>query len=195
MRDYHLTGLDKAWSFALRPGVNRVGRNQDNDLHVPESSVSGVHCEIHVSEHTILVKDLGSTNGTFICGHPIQEATLQPGQILQVGSVDLRLEEKAVKVAIPNLNFEQAPASTTLPDGTLSCLNHPMAQATLRCPICEGVFCEACVHFLRLTGGKTRLFCPSCSSPCEPILGIKPAKAKKPSFLAWLAQTLRLRSR
>ena len=192
MRIRQLTGFDNASPFSLRHGVNRVGRNPGNDLHVAESSVSGFHCEIHVSEETILVKDLASTNGTFIDGQPVQEAVLQSGQVLRLGFVELRLEERAVQIAIPTMNFEQAPASVTLPDETLSCLNHPTAQATLRCTKCERVFCEACVYFLRLTDGKPRLFCPSCSNPCELILGIKPAKVKRPSFLAWLAQTLRL---
>jgi pSer/pThr/pTyr-binding forkhead associated (FHA) protein len=195
MRDCQLTGLDKAWRFSLRPGVNRAGRNPENDLHVAECSVSGFHCEIYVSEQTILVKDLGSTNGTFIDGQPAREAALQSGQLLRLGSVELRLEESPVQITIPSLNPKQEPTSVTLLDGTLSCLNHPTAQATLRCTQCERVFCEACVHFLRLTGGKARLFCPSCSRPCEPIPGIKPAKSKRQSFLSWLTQTMRLRFR
>jgi len=193
MRDCRLTGLGQAWCFSLRPGVNRAGRNPENDLHVAESSVSGFHCEIHVSEQTIQVKDLGSTNGTFIDGQPARDAMLQSGQVLRLGSVELRLEETPVQIAIPLLNLEQAPTSVALPDGTLSCLNHPSAQATLRCTQCERVFCEACVHFLRLSGGEARLFCPSCSRPCEPIPGVKPAKPRRQSFLSRLGQTLRLR--
>ena len=132
MRVRQLTGFDNASPFSLRHGVNRVGRSPDNDLHV-----SGFHCEIHVSEETILVKDLASTNGTFIDGQPVQEAVLQSGQVLRLGFVELRLEERAVQIAIPTMNFEQAPASVTLPDETLSCLNHPTAQATLRCTKCD----------------------------------------------------------
>jgi hypothetical protein len=192
MPERQLTSFDNAWSFSLLQGVNRLGRNPDNNLHVAESSVSGFHCEIHVSERMILVKDLGSTNGTFIDGQPVQEALLQSGQVLRLGSLELRLEERAVQIAIPTINFERAPSSVTLPDGRPSCVNHSAAQATLHCTHCEQLFCEACVHFLQLTSGKPHLFCPSCSSPCEPIPGMK-AKPKRRSLLAWLAQALQLR--
>src|ERR1044072_8742462 len=105
MRDLRLTGLD--WSFVLRPRVNRAGRSVENELHLHESSVSGFHCEIHVSERMILVKDLGSTNGTFVDGKPVQESAILPGQVLRLGFVELQLEEQAVEISIPALNFDQ----------------------------------------------------------------------------------------
>jgi len=193
MRDLRLTGLDTRWNHSLRSGVNRAGRSPENELHLPEPSVSGFHCELHVSEQSILVKDLDSTNGTFIDGQRVQEALLQPGQVLQRGFVALGLVEEPVQIAIPALTVEQAPASVPLQDGTLSCHNHPTAQASFRCTQCGRVFCEACVHLLRLTGGKTRTYCPDCSGPCERIPGIEPVRPKKKSLLARLTQTLRLR--
>ena len=63
MRDLRLTGLDKGWNHSLRSGVNRAGRSPENELHLPEPSVSGFHCELHVSEQSILVK-MAKTLGT-----------------------------------------------------------------------------------------------------------------------------------
>jgi hypothetical protein len=62
----------------------------------------------------------------------------------------------------------------------------------VRCPQCDKAFCEDCVRSLRLKGGQTRLFCPACSGPCDPI-PTAPAPKKKQSLLARLTQTIRIR--
>ena len=86
--------------------------------------MSSFHCEIVVSEGSVLVRDLGSTNGTYIDGQPIVEAWLKPDQILRLGSAELRLEEQPVAqpapVAILEVKAEQSPSSVALPDGSLS---------------------------------------------------------------------------
>lgn len=197
-----LRGLTHPGVFELGPGFNTVGRNPTNDFRVPDSTVSSFHCEIIVTESgEVVVRDLNSTNGTFIDDRQIQEAPIRPHQVLRLGSAEVRLEmqsaEEPAHVAIPELIAEQPPASATLPDGSLSCLNHPETRATLRCAKCGDLLCDECVHVLRLTGGKTRVFCPSCSGHCEPLPGAPPpsasAKSKKSSLLARLSQTIRIR--
>lgn len=69
-----------------------VGRLEDNAFQVSEPSVSSHHCEVVLRGNDILVKDLGSTNGTFINGERITESVLKPGQILRLGQVEMRLE-------------------------------------------------------------------------------------------------------
>ena len=100
-------------------------------------------------------------------------------------------------IAIPELKFERPPSSETLADGSLSCLNHREVRAIVRCVKCQKVFCEDCVHVLRLAGGRTRVFCPSCSGPCEPLPGTPlptaPLKPKKQSLFGRLTQTIRIR--
>ena len=80
-------------SIELRPGLNRIGRNPTNDFRVPEASVSSFHCEISLEGKTVSVRDLGSTNGTFVSGLRIRESILTTGQILKLGSAEFRLEE------------------------------------------------------------------------------------------------------
>ena len=95
---YHLLvnpGTPQAWKIQLRPGTNRVGREEANDFTVNHESVSGAHCEFTVSDAGIFVKDLGSTNGTFVNRVPVTEIRLQPGQHVQVGQVDMTLETDA----------------------------------------------------------------------------------------------------
>ena len=70
-----------------------IGRLEDNTFQIPEPSVSSHHCEILIRGGEILVRDLQSTNGTFINGEPVTEAVLKPGQVLRLGAVELRLEE------------------------------------------------------------------------------------------------------
>ena len=199
MKKLVLIGLTHPGAFELEPGFNTLGRNPTNDFRVHDATVSSFHCEIVVSEESVLVRDLGSTNGTFIEGQPIREARLEPGQILRLGSADLRLEMQPgvepPRVAIPEVKVEAPPVSTTLPDGSLSCLNHADVRAAVRCVKCQRAYCDECVHVLALSGGQSRAFCPSCSGPCEPIPGqsTAPLKPKKQSLFGRLTQTIRIR--
>jgi predicted component of type VI protein secretion system len=70
-----------------------VGRLEDNLFQIAESSVSSHHCELVLKGEEILVKDLGSTNGTFINDKPVTEGTLKPGEILRLGKVELRIDD------------------------------------------------------------------------------------------------------
>ncbi len=82
----------------LKVGKTTIGRMEDNAFPIPEGSVSGRHCEVHLREGKVYIKDLGSTNGTFIAGKKVNSETLlPPGKILRLGQVEIRLEtgEKA----------------------------------------------------------------------------------------------------
>jgi hypothetical protein len=103
-------GTPQAWEIQLRPGANRIGRGDHNDFQVPHGSISGTHCEIIISSAGILIKDLGSTNGTFINRAPVKEAVLQSGQHLQLGSVDMVFESTAPG-ASPVTGTTAAPAA------------------------------------------------------------------------------------
>lgn len=76
-----------------------IGRLEDNMFQIPEPSVSSHHCEILIRGKDIVVRDLQSTNGTFINGEPVTEAVLKPGQILRLGAVELRLEDDTAPAA------------------------------------------------------------------------------------------------
>jgi pSer/pThr/pTyr-binding forkhead associated (FHA) protein len=82
-------------AYDLKVDRTTVGRVDDNAFHIAEPSVSSHHCELTLRGNDVLVKDLGSTNGTFINGERTTEAVLKPGQILRLGSVEMRLETEA----------------------------------------------------------------------------------------------------
>ncbi|MCI0533800.1 MAG: FHA domain-containing protein [Verrucomicrobiales bacterium] len=79
-------------SHELQAERTTVGRLDDNALQFPEQSVSSHHCEIILRGNEVVVRDLNSTNGTFINGEQITEKVLKPGQILRLGKIEMRLE-------------------------------------------------------------------------------------------------------
>ncbi len=79
-------------SHELKGEKTAVGRLEDNGFQIAESSVSSHHCEISLRGQDLVVRDLNSTNGTFIDGVAVTETVLKPGQILRLGQVELRLE-------------------------------------------------------------------------------------------------------
>jgi pSer/pThr/pTyr-binding forkhead associated (FHA) protein len=80
-------------SHELNVEKTTVGRLDDNAFQISEASVSSHHAEILLRGSDVVIKDLESTNGTFINGEQIKgEATLKAGQILRFGKIELRLE-------------------------------------------------------------------------------------------------------
>jgi pSer/pThr/pTyr-binding forkhead associated (FHA) protein len=79
-------------AYELKTETTTVGRVSDNAFEIPEASVSSHHAEFLLRGTEVLVRDLNSTNGTFINGERVTEATLKPGQILRLGTIELRLE-------------------------------------------------------------------------------------------------------
>lgn len=86
-------------SHELTAEKTSVGRLDDNAFVLAEPSVSSHHCEILLKGQEVVIKDLNSTNGTFINGEKITEATLKPGQTLRLGQIELKLDTPAPAAA------------------------------------------------------------------------------------------------
>lgn len=71
-----------------------VGRGDHNDLTIRDNSVSLNHCEILVHGNEVIVRDLGSRNGTFVNKVQLrnQQRELKHGQVVGFGTVEARLE-------------------------------------------------------------------------------------------------------
>ena len=69
-----------------------IGRVEDNTFQIADASVSSHHCEVHLRGNDIFIRDLNSTNGSFINNEKITEQVLKPGQTLRLGQVELKLE-------------------------------------------------------------------------------------------------------
>ena len=173
----------------LNLGVNRLGRDPENDFPIEHPTVSASHCEIVLSNEGVIVRDCASSNGTFVSGERIEEAKLSAGQTVHLGEVELLVETTEVTIAIPKFDVPRPAPPVVMSDGSLICPRHPRARATHQCTHCKEVLCDACVRRLRRRGGKLLKFCPLCSPPCEPIGG---EKRKKKSLLGIFRKTVKL---
>jgi pSer/pThr/pTyr-binding forkhead associated (FHA) protein len=75
-----------------------VGRVEDNTFQIADPSVSSHHCEVQLRGSEIFIRDLNSTNGTFINDARVTESVLKPGQTLKLGQVELKLEADGAPV-------------------------------------------------------------------------------------------------
>jgi len=64
-----------------------IGRRPDNSLQIEDASVSSHHAEIFFENNAFFVKDLGSTNGTYLNGGQIKKAPLNHDDELRLGSI------------------------------------------------------------------------------------------------------------
>jgi len=76
----------------LKVDRTTIGRVEDNTFPITDPSVSSHHCEVLLRGADVVVRDLTSTNGSYINGERITESVLKPGQILRLGQIELRLE-------------------------------------------------------------------------------------------------------
>jgi FHA domain len=192
------SGAVKGREFILNPGSHQVGRGADNTFTIPDPSVSTHHCEITVSDRFITVRDLGSTNGTFINEAPVIEAILHPGQTVRFGDVGAVFETTnelvSAPASAPTESILQAtpvfqspgapppPAFTATPPPILqptpapvessgppqNCKHHPKTPGRYHCPKCSHYYCDACISIRRIEGKQTKL-CRHCGVECTPV--------------------------
>jgi pSer/pThr/pTyr-binding forkhead associated (FHA) protein len=186
------SGLEKQL-IELRLGANRIGRGPDNDFRLSHPTISTIHCEMFLAEDGIIVRDLESTNGTFVGGNRVREVKVQAGETIRLGDVDLFVESTEFKVAIPKFVNTELPAPPVIAQtGGMFCPRHSHAHASYQCSHCNEVMCAACVHRLRRKGSKNvLLLCPVCSHSVQPIGG--PQKQKKKSLFARVSETVKLK--
>jgi hypothetical protein len=72
----------------LNSPVTRIGRGTDVDLRIDDPGVSRHHAEVVVGAD-VLVRDLGSTNGTKVDGNPVAQAFLTNGSLITLGTTTL----------------------------------------------------------------------------------------------------------
>jgi pSer/pThr/pTyr-binding forkhead associated (FHA) protein len=93
----------------LKVDKTTIGRVEDNTFQIAEPSVSSHHCEILLKGNDVVVKDLNSTNGTFVNGEKVAEAeiVLKPGQVLRLGQIEMRLESESPPAAAAKKAVDQ----------------------------------------------------------------------------------------
>jgi hypothetical protein len=182
-------GSPTSREIQLKPGVNSIGRGTGNDFTIDEPSISTRHCEIHLENGDATIKDLGSTNGTFVNRKPVTEFALQSGVTIHLGAVEMLFESDAPVLAIeqeeqelaharawtPNraappvaLAPAVAPAPATAVAGSQNCKFHPKIPGRFLCESCQKFFCDVCVT-TQTVGGVRRKLCRQCGTECVPV--------------------------
>jgi len=72
--------------FPIRDGTTVIGRGEECTLRVPLQDVSRRHCEVLKGDE-LKVRDLASSNGTYVNGQRVNEAVLKAGDRISVGPV------------------------------------------------------------------------------------------------------------
>jgi pSer/pThr/pTyr-binding forkhead associated (FHA) protein len=87
----HFVSLDGNPSFHLDGRLTLVGRDRACEICLDSSRVSRRHCCLAFTNGEVLVRDLGSTNGTRINGRRVEVGRLRPGDDLGIAHLRFRL--------------------------------------------------------------------------------------------------------
>jgi len=80
-----------------------IGRAEEAKFRIQQDSVSRRHCEVFIKDGSVFVRDLGSTNGTFLDGEQVTAAVasfVRPGSEVRIGGVVFRVEYQPAAVVI-----------------------------------------------------------------------------------------------
>jgi pSer/pThr/pTyr-binding forkhead associated (FHA) protein len=85
-------GRSASTTLKLADGVTSIGRHDDCLIRIKSAQVSRRHCEVFEVSDKLTIRDLGSSNGTFVNGKKVSgQLALKPGDELTVGAVTLRV--------------------------------------------------------------------------------------------------------
>ena len=85
-----IKGAQRGTEFVIANDVIRIGKAPENDLVLADETVSRVHFEIVRDPKGYLVRDMKSTNGTFLDSAEVKEAYLRAGSVIKAGEVELK---------------------------------------------------------------------------------------------------------
>ncbi len=95
-----VSGADAGLVRDIEASVIRVGARRGNDVQLSDSKVSGLHCEIRVDDRGYRLRDLDSTNGTYVSGLRINDVYIQPGAQIALGGTRLKFDPLGDSVEI-----------------------------------------------------------------------------------------------
>lgn len=106
-----IAGPDRGTSFKMESPTMIVGKGFDADMRLSDEGVSRRHLQISSTPQGLVLRDLGSRNGTFVGGCRVTEGTVVDDVTLHVGETTLmvRLIDKGLDLQLsPNNRFDSA---------------------------------------------------------------------------------------
>lgn len=111
-----LRGRSATTALKLGDTATTAGRGEDCQLRIKSSQVSRRHCQFFEKNGMLLVKDLGSSNGTYLNGKKIEtQRVLEPGDELAIGPVKLRVEKVGQAAGAAKPASAPKPGDTAVP--------------------------------------------------------------------------------
>ena len=102
-----LHGPDKDKKVTLQKNATTVGKRETNDFPLSDKTVSRSHLAIEYVEDSFVLRDLDSTNGTYLNNNRVKEAYLVPGDVIKLGNTQMEFRAFDEKVKIAPSSKEQ----------------------------------------------------------------------------------------
>ncbi|MBO52729.1 MAG: forkhead-associated protein [Planctomycetaceae bacterium] len=110
-----LVSPDGQTIISLKNDITVVGRKQGVcDVFLDRGNVSKIHCLIIKTDGLLLVRDLGSTNGTLVNGQKVSRGALLPGDELSFASLTFQVQFGAEMSGV--LSPERTEAMPVVPE-------------------------------------------------------------------------------
>jgi transcriptional regulator with GAF, ATPase, and Fis domain len=94
------SGPDAGLVREVEAQVIRIGARRGNDIQLTDSKVSALHCEIRIDDRGYRLRDLDSTNGTYVSSLRINDVYIQPGAQIALGGTRLKFDPLGDSVEI-----------------------------------------------------------------------------------------------
>jgi DNA-binding NtrC family response regulator len=101
-----IDGPDRGLSVPVR-GAVRIGTAAGSELRLGDPTVSRVHATLALDGGELRIRDMGSTNGTFIDGVRVRDASVAPGSILRIGATTVRAEPASEPMRVELAPYER----------------------------------------------------------------------------------------
>jgi len=83
---YGQNGATGSRKFVLEKFPVEIGRSQEAGVRLNDPAVGPRHCLIAAENGTVIVRDLGTKQGTYVNGQRVESSQLRPGDRLRVGT-------------------------------------------------------------------------------------------------------------
>ena len=107
-----------------------IGRQTDCQIRIPSSGISRHHCELTLADGKVLLRDMGSSNGTFVNRKKIQQAQLVAGDLIGIGDLVfvVRIDGNPATIDSEDALDEGAAPAVTAPAKPAAAAKAPQAK-------------------------------------------------------------------